>query len=78
MAAEGAHPARGHLPQLDGLVPTARGQGLPIGTEGHTVTHSAWPLRVAQLPPVATSHSLMVLSPLPEARVCPSGLKATL
>ena len=37
MAGEsGPFPPGGHLPQLDGLVPTARGQGLPIGTEGHT------------------------------------------
>jgi hypothetical protein len=39
----------------------------------------SWPLRVAMLCPVATSHSLAVLSNEPAvARVFPSGLKATL
>ena len=35
------------------------------------------PLRVACSLPVATSHSLIVLSQLPEASVLPSGLYAT-
>ena len=38
---------------------------------------SVCPLRVACSLPVATSHSLIVLSLLPEASVLPSGLNAT-
>src|SRR5262245_61955615 len=40
-------------------------------------TPTEWPLRTAFSCQVTTSHSLMVLSRLPEARRFPSGLNAT-
>jgi hypothetical protein len=42
-----------------------------------TAVPAAWPLSVARSLPVSMSQSLIVLFPLPEARLRPSGAKAT-
>ena len=75
----GSHfPLLAHVPQLDRLVLAPRGQRLAVRAERHAhQIASVCPLRVACSLPVATSHSLIVLSSLPEASVLPSGLNAT-
>jgi hypothetical protein len=79
MAFEGAHfLSCGHLPQLDR--PTASSEpearSFPSGLNATEVTQPVWPSRVRTSCPVATSHSLIVLSSEPEARSRPSGLNA--
>src|SRR2546426_691184 len=50
---------------------------LPSGLYATECITFVGPLRVARSLPVATSQSLIVLSPAPEANVLPSGLNAT-
>ena len=75
----GGHRVRlAQVPQPHRLILTARGQGLPIWAEGH----GGDPILMApedggRRGRWRRSHSRTVLSSLPEARVCPSGLKAT-
>jgi hypothetical protein len=78
VAFEGAHfSSCGHLPELDRLVIGAGGEELPVGAERHGPDQVGVALRVRTSCPVATSHSLIVPSPEPEARSRPSGLNAT-
>ena len=78
VAAEGAHQlAARHIPQLHGLIPTARGQPLAIRAEGHRVDGTGMTGRVYTSSPLATSHSFTVWSSLPKASRVPSGLKAS-
>ena len=70
--------ARRHVPQLDRLVlAPPRPASCRPGCTPRTTPRSVCPLRVACSLPVATSHSLIVWSLLPEASVLPSGLNAT-
>ena len=67
-----------HIPQLDGLIIACRGQGLAVRGKGHRVNLAEYARSGWRAPGrFATSHSLMVLSSLAEARVLPSGEKAT-
>jgi len=59
----------------DGLVPTTTSENLTIRAKGDRTSPNAQPGADEFL--VLKSHSLTVLSPLPLARVLPSGLKAT-
>ena len=79
MPCEGVQEVSGlQVPQLDGLIITATGKGLSIGTDGDTQNEFSYPVRVRRRSPVFRFHNLMVISSLPLARVCPSGLMATL
>ena len=66
--------AGGHVPEPDGLILTPEARVLPSGLKATLVTDLWCPVRGAPRGwPVATSHSLTVLSSLPEARVCAVG-----
>src|SRR5262245_20743415 len=58
-------------------MPQAEARRLPLGLKAMERTKEGLPSRVAVFLPVRTSHSLIVLSTLPDASVLPSGLKAT-
>jgi hypothetical protein len=55
----------------------SRRRSRPSGLNATEVTQSVWPERVRTRLPVATSHSLIVLSAEPEANSRPSGLNTT-
>jgi hypothetical protein len=57
--------------------PEPEARSRPSGLNATEMTLSVWPVRVRTRLPVATSHSLIVLSLEPEARRRPSGLNAT-
>ena len=69
-------PAR-RVPQLERLVVAAREQACAVGRERHRGDPPACPSKVRISSPLAASHSLSVLSSLPESRRVPSGEKAT-
>ena len=66
------------IPETDGLIPTPRRERPAIGTECNALTLSVCPVSVRLCVPDAVSQRRMVLSPLPDARVRPSGLNAML
>ena len=71
--------AGGDVPEAHGLVIGPGGEGLAVGAEGDAPTPNSYvPRRRGGSVPVATSQRRTVLSWDPEARVLPSGLKATL
>ena len=68
----------GHVPQLDRTVHRPRGQCLAVWAEHQGGDLLVCPLIVVVFSPVATSHSSIVPSQVPEGqRVLPSGLNAT-
>ena len=71
--------AGGDVPEAHRLVSGPGGEGLAVGAEGDAPTPNSYvPRRRGGSVPVATSQRRTVLSSDPEARVLPSGLKATL
>ena len=67
------------VPQPHRAVGAAGGDAVPVGAERHTGHRPVWPVSGAPIGwPVSASHSRTVLSQLPEAMRCPSGLNATL
>ena len=72
----------GEIPQPRGAVPTAGGQGVPVATERHAINGAGVAGQGGPGGPGCAGsvrfHNRTVSSPLPEARVCPSGLNATL
>ena len=48
-----------------------------MGLNDNDRTMSSWPMSVLLSVPLAASQSLIVLSALADARIAPSGLKAT-
>ena len=78
MALEGADqlPAR-RLPQLERLVVAAREHARAVGRERDRGTPPECPSKVRISCPLAASHSLSVLSSLPESTRVPSGENAT-
>ena len=73
----GAFLAGGGIPELDGFVLAGGGQGLTVGGRRPRKSRNQYGREGWRVPGrKAVSQSLMV-SPLVEARVCPSGAKAT-
>ena len=67
------------VPQPHRAVVAAGGEPVPVGAERHTAHRvGVAGERLAEGWPVSASHSRTVLSSLPEASRCPSGLNATL
>ena len=75
-AARSVELPRDSVPQLERLVVTARQHLRPVGREGDA-TQSECPSKVRINWSVAASHSLTVLSALPDSTCVPSGEKAT-
>ena len=69
--------AGGRVPQLESSCPAARQHARAVGRERHRADPPACPSKVRSSRPVAASHSLSVLSQLPESRRVPSGENAT-
>ena len=70
-------PAGCSIPQLDGIIDASRGQGLAVRGKGYRVKPNRYAQSGYALLAGSVSHSLMVSSTLAEARVLPSGEKAT-
>jgi hypothetical protein len=78
MPGEGAElPSRGHVPELDRLVIGPGGEDLPVRGEGHREDPVRMPGEGAELPSRGHVPELDRLVPDPEARIFPSGEKAT-
>ena len=66
-----------HAPEFDGVIITAGGQRLPIRRESHGVHRIRMSGEGLQADAIARTPELDSESSLPEASVCPSGVKAT-